>query len=510
MEKKIDALFENWQQGLCPGGQVLVIHKGKVLFEKCYGYANLETRTPMTPDSVFHVASVTKPFTSMCTMILHERGLLNVYDDVRKYIPDMIQFPEPLTLKQMLNHVSGLRGYYELMYLNGRLHEDHYAQHEVRKLIGRQKVLNFKPGSEFLYTNANYMLLATIIERVSGMTFNEFATENIFEPLGMEKSFIRDDPHRIIPNKVNSYHDDGYEFTNAILTFGIYGGTSLHTTCRDLAIFMNQYKAPTLISRETLEIVAFDFPEVNGKKSDFGAGIRIAHLEGHKYYHHGGVNAGYRTIGQIYPEDDLIITAFSNTYNIPIEDAARDIARIVLGLPARVPKNLNAYEKDTVCLENVDGTYYCDADGSSCHIRVREDKVYMDGIYMTPVRGNLFKQGRRNIWLALGGAVVARQGGDKIVELRRLTQQPEQTYMERCVGEYYCDDAQSHFEIACEDGRLWVKHLRFRPQQLHWLGEDSFFYDKYKIRFVRDEQDRVTGYLFSSPHLRKVEFTKVK
>lgn len=509
MEKRIDALFKNWQQGLCPGGQVRVVHKGKVIFEKCYGYANLETQTPMTPESVFHVASVTKPFTAMCIMILHERGLLSVYDDVRRYLPDMIRFREQLTLKQMLNHVSGLRGYYEMMYLQGRHNEDHYAQHEIRKLVSRQKVLNFKPGSEFVYTNANYMLLATVIERVSGMSFNEFATENIFKPLGMKSSFIRDDVHRIIPNKVSSYMDNGYEFRNAILTFGIYGGTSLHTTCRDLSIFMNQYKDPTLISRETLETIAFDFPEVNGKTSDFGAGIRIAHLEGHKYYHHGGVNAGYRTIGQIYPDDDLIITAFANTMNIPIEPAACDIARIVLGLPPRDFHGLDEYLQEDVCLENIDGVYYCDKNGESFDIRVRDGKIYQDGTYMTPVGGNLFRKGRCWSWLLVGPQLICR-AGDKVLPLRKITQAPAQEYMAKCAGQYYCDDMQGHFEVVHRNGKLYMEHLRFQPQQLHWLGEDTFFYEKYKVTFVRDEQGNVTGYLFNSPHLRNVEFTKVK
>ena len=138
MEKRIDAFFENWQQGLCAGGQVLVIHKGKTIYEKNFGYANLETQTQMASDSVFHVASVTKQFTAMAILILQERGLLNVDEDVHKYLPDLIHFEEPVTLRQMLNMVSGIRGYYELMELQCRHHEDHYAQREIRRIIGRQ------------------------------------------------------------------------------------------------------------------------------------------------------------------------------------------------------------------------------------------------------------------------------------------------------------------------------------------------------------------------------------
>lgn len=509
MQKQIHDLFQVWHDPTGAGAQVLVIKKGEVIFEKCYGCANIETQTPITEDTMFHVSSTTKPFTAMSMLILHERGLVNIYDDVRKYIPDMIQFPQPLTIKQMLNHVSGLRGYYELMYLGGRSGEDHYAQHEIRRLIARQNALSFEPGSKFLYTNANFMLSATIIERVSGMSFPEFVRENILNPLGMEKSFVRDNPRRIIPNKANSYHDNGYEYTNGILTFGIYGGTSLHTNCRELARFAHEFIEPTLISRETMDSIMLEPPMIGEKKSHYGAGIMIGDLEGHKYIHHGGVNAGYRSIFQTYPEDDLIVLALANTYTLQIEDCARDIARIVLGLPAREIKTLDEFAQDAPVLEGVNGTYRSEKSGKSFDFEVRNGKLYMDGVYMTPVKGSIFRQGRRQIWISMGERVY-RTGGNAIVELVKLADAPAEINPAQYVGEYYCDDAQSHFEVAYENGDLWMKHLRFRPKKLHWNKDDEFYYEEYRLCFTRNEEGAVNGYLFNSPHLRDLKFVKVK
>lgn len=509
MQNQIDQLFQLWKDHEGAGGQVLVTHKGKTIFEKCYGYANIELKVPMSPESVFHVASVTKPFTAMCILILHERGLLNVYDDVRKYIPDLIRFSEPLTIKQMLNHVSGLREYYDLFYLNGRTNEDHYAQHEAREIIARQDKLNFEPGSKFLYTNANYMLCATIVERLSGMSFNEFCKKNIFDPLGMDQSFIRDNPRVIVPNKVSSYHDDGYEYTNAILTFGLYGGTSLHTTCRQLQKFAHQFIQPTLISRETMENIMFEIPEIDGKKGNYGCGIRINERLGHRYIHHGGVNAGYRTVMQVYPDDDLIITAFTNTYNIPIETAAGDIARSVLGLPERVRKNLEPYKEESPILEDVDGTYFCDKNKDHFDICIKDGTVYLDGVKLAHRNGSLYQQGRRNIWLSLGKQVVLQQD-TSIMELRKITAQVNPEYAEGCVGSYYCADAQGQFDIAYENGNLWVKHIRFAPQKLTWLESDTFFYGSKFITFQHDETGKVTGYLYNSGHLTDVSFQKIR
>ena len=510
MEKRIDSLFTKWTQGVCAGGQVVVVHKGKTIYDKSFGYANLETQTPMTPESVFHVASVTKPLTAMCIMILQERGLLHVDEDVRKYIPDMIQFSEPLTLRQMLNMVSGIRGYYELMHLQGRSHEDYYAQHEIQKIVARQTKLNFAPGSKFVYTNANYMLLATIVERLSGQTFNEFATENIFKPLGMDLSFVRDDPHRLIPNKVESYHDDGYNFTNEILTFGIYGGTSLHTTCRELVKFLNQYLEPTLVSRETMESVALTFPMIGEKQSHYGGGIIKEKLEGYPIYYHGGVNAGFRTIGMVVPEEELIIAAFSNCINVPIIPTAKKIARIVLGLPLPEETWLEDYARDTVSLEGVGGMYYNRKKGCHYDVEVKDGKVYLEGDYMAPVGGNRFKHGRRDVMIAImeDGKVVTKHGAT-VDELEKLTDYPAADYLDACVGKYYCDDVQGFFDVAHRDGKLYMEHLRFKPQELHYLGDDTFFYDKFKIRFTW-EGGKVTGHLVSSPHLTDVEFVKIK
>lgn len=504
MEKKIDELFGLWKEYPGAGGQVLVTYKGQTIFEKCYGYANIETGTPMTQDSIFHVASVTKQFTAMGILMLHEKGLLNVYDDVRRYIPDLIAFSEPLTIKQMMNHVSGLREYYDLFYLGGRTFEDHYAQREARELIARQKTLNFAPGTEFLYTNANYMLMATIIERVSGMTYGEFLKKHIFEPLGMEHSFVRDNPRMLVPNKVSSYHDDGYSYTNAILTFGLYGGTGLHTTCRELQKFLRQYMQPTLISRQTMEDIMFDIPVINGKKGNYAGGVRIDQLEGHRFIHHGGVNAGYRTVGIVFPEDDLVITAFTNTYNIPIETAGRKIARIVFGLPFVTPKTLDAYKQDTVSLEGVGGMYYCDKNKDYTHIQVREGAVYMDGVKLTHVEGNLFKLGRRNHMLAVGDPMVWKEEGT-LMQLRKLSRSKDT----ECVGEYICEDAQARFRITCKEDGLWLEHWRHPAEKLYQLQEDVLFYKGKWIRFVRDEAGKVNGYLFNSGHLRDVAFSKI-
>lgn len=508
LEQEIDKLFKLWIDNPGAGGQLLITYKGETLFEKCYGYANIETQTPITPESVFHMASISKPFTGMACMILHERGLINVFDDVRKYIPDLIAFDEPLTIKQMLNHVSGLKDHYSLFHIQGRSGADLVQQHEMRKLLAGQG-LNFKPNDEFMYSNANYVFAATIVERVTGMTLHQFLRKEIFEPLGMEKTLVRDDPCVIIPNRVNSYSDNGYCYKNAILNLCMYGSTGVQSTCRDLVKFFKQFSEPTLISRKTMEEIMFDIPvRSDGKKGNYAGGVRIDELLGHKYIHHGGVNAGFRTVCQNYVNDELIVTLFGNTYNIPIETAARDVARIVLELPARVRKTLADYREDAPNFEGVGGLYYCDKNRDNFQLKVVDGVPYLDGVELQPHDGSIYKQGRLDMTVSFGKDKVVICDNGNIMEMRKIEGYVSQAYMEKCVGRYYCAECEGIWNVAIKDGKLVMENLRLPDKVLYWLQADEFFSGLTKIVFKHEADGSVNAFSYSTNQARNMKFER--
>ena len=508
LEQEIDKLFQLWLDNPGAGGQLLITYKGETLFEKCYGYANIETQTPITPDSVFHLASISKPFTGMACMILHERGLINVFDDVRKYIPDLIAFDEPLTIKQMLNHVSGLKDHYSLFHIQGRSSEDLVQQHEMRKLLSKQG-LNFKPNDEFMYSNANYVFAATIIERVTGMTLHQFLRKEIFEPLGMEKTLVRDDPRVMIPNRVNSYSDNGYQYKNAILNLCMYGSTGVQSTCRDLVKFFKQFSQPTLISRKTMEEIMFDIPvRSDGKKGNYAGGVRIDELLGHKYIHHGGVNAGFRTVCQNYVDDELIVTLFGNTYNIPIETTGRDIARIILELPARVRKTLADYREDQPSFEGVGGMYYCDKNRDNFQLKVVDGVPYLDNVPLQQLDGSIYKQGRLDMTVSFGTEKVVICEGGNIMEMRKIEGYVDQAYMEKCVGRYYCAECEGIWNVVIKDGKLVMENLRHPDKTLYWLKDDEFFTGLTKIVFKHEADGTVNEFRYSTNQARNMKFVR--
>ena len=509
MMQKIDEIFKTWVDHPGAGGQLLVTYKGKVIVDKCYGYANIENKVPITQDSVFHVASISKQFTAMAIAMLHEQGKLDIDDDVRKYIPDCIGFDTPVTIRQLVNHLTGFRCHYGLLYLAGRSSNDCVMQEDLLRLISRQKKLNFTPGEQFMYSNPNYVLMATIVERISGMTFPQWAKKYLFEPLGMKDTFVKDSPATLIHNRARGYLDNGYEYTNALMTINMYGSTGVCSTCRDLTKYMQQYQNPTLISRKTLDEIMLTVPQVQKGTTIYAGGLRIQDFEGHRTIHHGGVNAGYRSFGILFPDDDLIVTAFANTDNIPIETAGRDVARVVLGIPPRKPYSVEEFRTETVDWDAIPGFYYCDKNGDHFRITVKDGVVYHGSIPLEHLGGNVFKQGRLNLWFCFGEDTVCREQGS-VMHLRKFEDKLDPALAEECVGTYYSEEVQGIWTVEYADGKLWWCNLRHGKQQMHWLEGDKFFVGMRTITFRRDENGKVCGYDHTNALIWNFPFQKIK
>ena len=134
-EQKLDQIFHLWQQGLCPGGQVLVSHRGKVIYDKCFGYANLEHQVPITQDTVFHVASVSKQITVLCALLLWEEGKLDIQADIRQYVGDLVAFSEPVTVYQLMHNISGIRDQWELLMMQGVRIDDTITMEDLKRAL---------------------------------------------------------------------------------------------------------------------------------------------------------------------------------------------------------------------------------------------------------------------------------------------------------------------------------------------------------------------------------------
>ena len=207
-EKKtaaVDEVFADLTKAGSPGCALGVYRDGKILYSKGYGLANLEESVAITPQSVFDIGSTSKQFSAASILLLEKQGKLSVNDDVRKYIPELPDYGQKITILQLLNHTSGLRDYLTLMELAGINTDSVTTDEDALGIIVRQKALNFAPGSDWLYSNTGFFLLSVIVKRVSGKTLREFAAENIFVPLQMTHTQYRDDHTSLIPNRALAY-----------------------------------------------------------------------------------------------------------------------------------------------------------------------------------------------------------------------------------------------------------------------------------------------------------------
>ena len=200
---QVVALFEPWTAGESPGAAVLVIEDGEILFEGGFGLSDIDSQTPITPQSAFRLASVSKQFTAMAVMILAERGQLAYDDKLVEYLPELERFGEDITLRHLLAHLGGLPDYYDVLEEEvGDSMPD--TERAMEFLAGWGEPL-FPAGDRYEYSNPGYEMLALVVERVSGQTFRVFLEENIFKPLEMNSTVVRDSSEPEIANRVYGY-----------------------------------------------------------------------------------------------------------------------------------------------------------------------------------------------------------------------------------------------------------------------------------------------------------------
>jgi len=288
---KIDSLFSKYNTNT-PGVALAVVKNGRIVFEKGYGMANLENNVPVTSQSVFHIASVSKQFTAFVIYLLENEGKISFEDDVRKYFPELPDYGTPIKIKHLLAHTSGLRDQWAILTLAGWRMDDNITTEQILKLVIRQKNTNFKPGTEFSYSNTGYTLLGELVHQITGKTLAKYAAEKIFTPLGMTKTQFNMDNRKIVKGRVYSYEINDGEYINKGLNYSNIGATGLLTTVEDLSKWALNFENPIVGTRKLIE--RFNEPSYldDGKKivSNIIEGDTLFHAKGQLLRNYRGVN----------------------------------------------------------------------------------------------------------------------------------------------------------------------------------------------------------------------------
>lgn len=348
----LDSLFTALHSKNSFNGNVFIADKGKVIFEKSYGFANEETKQKLTPTTKFELASVSKQFTAMGIVLLQKQGKLNYDDEIAKYIP-ALDFYEGITIKNLLHHTGGLPDYMELFEEVWDKSKFATNQDIVDEFVKHKPKIHFKPDEKFEYSNTGYAFLGYIIEKVSKKSFGEFLKENLFIPLKMEDTFVY--RSRYAPQKVENYALGYVEDSlgNKVLTDsfgkeffayyldGIVGDGMVNSTARDLLKWDRVLYGSTLIDEKDKELIFSPAKTKDDKITNYGFGWSVKEDDKYgKIVNHSGGWAGYVTFIERHLTNDKTIILLQNnalsTTGLPI----KEIRRILYNEPLITEKSI--------------------------------------------------------------------------------------------------------------------------------------------------------------------------
>ena len=338
---QIDALFARYNERGSPGCALGVVKNGQFVYQKGYGSANLDYGLPNGPEMVYYVGSVSKQFTAAAIALLALDGRIALDDPVSKYIPEVAHLPA-MTVRQLVHHTAGVRDIYVLMALAGIRMEDVFPENQAIALIARQKELNFAPGTDYLYSNSGYLLLAQIVKRVSGKSLREFADQRIFKPLGMNNTHFHDEPYHIFPNRVLSYSPvpGGGHRISYLLNFDKTGAGGLYTTLADLLRWDRNFYDNKL-GKGFLDLMHTRAVQSNGDTLAYAFGLQIGAYRGQKTVRHSGSLMGFQADLVRFPEQRFTVMALCNGNDITPTQLTNQIADLYLAdlLAPRVAAN---------------------------------------------------------------------------------------------------------------------------------------------------------------------------
>src|SRR5258707_11392618 len=341
LEHRVDALFSRYTQPGSPGAVVAVMRAGAIELCKGYGLASIELGVPIGPTTGFRIASVTKQFTVSAALMLAREGKLELSDPPQKYLPELK--PLPVTIDQMMRNSSGRPDFLELLRLGGHGLDKPARPADLLAACVRNRHLNFTPGSRFLYSNTNFLLLGLIIEKIAGKKLGDVLAERIFGPLGMASTLLAHEVDAVIPGLATGYLGDFESgFRRAAHAYPQGGEGGLTSTVEDLLIWSRHFDQPALSPKNLPVQLAAAAPLTGGHANKYRRGVQADDLRGLATIGHGGLWPGYRTEFLRVPQADLTIVVIANLGSIDPWRQARAIATLALEGDKRLKPTLPA------------------------------------------------------------------------------------------------------------------------------------------------------------------------
>ncbi|MFN2564334.1 MAG: serine hydrolase [Gemmatimonadaceae bacterium] len=523
----VDRIFANWSSRQTPGCAVGVARNGQTLLERAYGMANLEYDVPNTPATIFEAGSVSKQFTAAAVVLLAQQGKLSLDDEVSKYIPELPDYEEPVTIRQMLHHTSGLRDWGVVAAAMGwpRGSRAHTHAH-VLDIVSRQESLNYTPGTEHLYSNTNYNLAAIVVERVSGVSFAEFTRKNLFEPLGMTNTQWRDDYTRIVKGRATAYGRGRQGGWGLDMPFeDVHGNGGLLTTVGDLLKWNENFVRPRVGGVGFVRELQQKGRLASGRDITYALGLYVSMYRGVPEVYHTGSTAGYRAFLGRYPQQHLSIAVLCNGGNASPGALGRRVADVFLARQTQLAARQAGEPGVTLPAEQIAekaGVYRNLVTNEPMRLVVRDGKLHVDGgPELTPLSRTAFRTPSGTVGTFEFGARgrpailrLAMGDGDTVSYLVEESWTPTLAELRRYVGEYASNEAEATYRVTLEEnGKLMLRGRYGFASELVPVYRHAFTAPQARaasvILFRPDSRGRAASMSVGMERVRELVFRRV-
>lgn len=533
---RVNELFAKWDRPDSPGCVVGVIRRGELVHSRGYGGADLDHGVQLSADSVLEVGSMAKSFTAVCVALLADQGKISLDDDVRRYVPELPEYEDPIRLRHLIQCTSGLSDYYMTWQLIGRDWEDVCTVEDVLRLICLQQKLPFTPGARFAYSNSDYFLLGLIVNRATGLSLRQFADEQVFRPLGMSRTHFADDRTRVVPGRAVGYHPRiGGGFRRCLPNSNVVGPVGLKTTVNDLFLWDQNFYQNRLpdgpLLREFLSQGT-----LLGSRNTFDTDPRAEYRGLRRIEFTGGV-PGFMSCLVRFPEQRFSVIVLSNYTNIASWVFAWDIADLYLA-QEMAPRSVDGeklwddnprfVELSHEALHERAGGYR-DATGHYVRLAVTDGRLTFLNPYgwefpLSPLGRTRFRSletlGQFDLDFRsrepAGPPAVhveRKRGGDEWWEAVALAK-PTPEELAEYAGVFHCADLETRYRILVADGRLSLQINNRGAHELTPAIKDVFIprgqIEDAILTFTRDAEQQINRINVDLWSVKSVRFERLR
>jgi len=522
--KAIDSLFISWNQPNHPGGAIGIVQKGELVYSKAFGLASLEYLVPNTTGTRFNIASISKQFTAMAIVKLQLEGKLSVDDDIRKYLTELPDFGHTVTFRHMLHHTSGMRSLHMMLALAGWRGDDSRTNEDLLRFMKKQQELNFVPGAEYMYCNTGYILMAIVVEKLTGVNFADYMKKEIFVPLGMYETYVEDRYNRVVPNNATSYQGTATrEFEREVEYWGYTGSGNIHSTTDNLLNWFRYFYLPPEGWEKAFEMMLTVDPFNDGKPNNYAFGVIVDNNRDEKRISHSGSIGGFRAFACTYPESQIEIAVLTNFSSSDINRKVNIISDILF---ERSPEKRPEFKLEEVIMddfvpEDYTGTFQIeDMPNRRFEILINENNLFykftgQSNIRLAASDKNILFNNNSQTKITFDPSdqdtIELFTNGRNYKGIKTMKYVPDEEELTSIAGTYWSPELDTYYNFSLKEGKLTGYHTRHGEFTAECLEKDLYVSDSgfiSRISIVRDKKGRVTGMKGSNSRVRDLRMEK--